>query len=329
MFVPLSFNYLRASGYKTDVEFINKVGGPVMVAGDGTFCCTADGKVLSVSEQNLSKPWAAWLKLPESQRKPGAIVIEDRGVFDPISVPKGTQVPPEFPSGGLALVLYCRQLTQDEKGQWSVVQWADWPQSTAIASGDARVNRDFVWLKPEEVKALVPAQVKKGDIIPLPASLRNRLSCAHLVDHTLGLADWWNKAFLRSAEINLVVEDVSPVGVTMRLEGSVLLAHDLAAFKSGHVTRPGQASFDGRLLGSVHYDARKQVFDQFDFVAVGELKDHTAAGDQFSEGKQPGPWKHTLGIAFRLARDCPAERLPPFRSYFAGVAKDFYWTKWQ
>src|SRR5262245_47860343 len=74
---------------------------------------TASGKVLGTDYQmaSIDRAWKAWLALPESERRPGAIQIGDKGPSDP----KHATVQP--PAGGLILKIHGRYLAREANGE--------------------------------------------------------------------------------------------------------------------------------------------------------------------------------------------------------------------
>jgi hypothetical protein len=258
----------------------------------GIYCLTANGRLLAyrnsqgagVMRQVFRDGLAAWRELPESERRPGAVVLED---LDPVD-PDFARIPPE---GGLILNVYSRALERDAKGGFA-------DAACAKGSGD-EVARDHLWLTQDEWKSLVPSGVRLGEGYPVPERVARRIARFHLVDNTRGEPPLWGPGEIRSLAMTLTVAEMTTEQFRLRLDGSALLSTevDVATAERG---------FDVRLLGHLTYDRKADRFTRFDIVAVG---DHWGEG-LYTAGARPG---HTpLGIAFELSRgDAPADRVPP------------------
>jgi hypothetical protein len=187
--------------------------------------------------------------------------------------------------------VYTRILDLDAKGELC-------KGSCSTPGGDAAA-RDHLWLTEDDWKSLVPATANKGDKLPLPARLAERLLRFHLVDNTRGEPSFWTREEIRSSELTFTVEEASGAAVRLRLDGSAMLATDadLAKAKRG---------FQVRLLGYIHYDALQKAINRFDVVAIG---DHWG-GATYTGTPRPG--RTPLGIAFQLAaKDASGNAVPP------------------
>jgi hypothetical protein len=259
----------------------------------GIYCLTADGKLLAyknagqnaeVMREVLQVALAAWKKLPEEQRKPGAVTVEDAGKLDA----RYTRKPP---AGTVIVKVYTRILDKDEKGEIC--------KGTCSTLGGDKAARDHLWLTADDIKALVPAEPKIGDKFPLSAAVAERIARFHLLDNTRGEPPMWKKEETRRSDISLTVTEVTPQRVRLRLEGNVLLSTEADAEKA-------KRGYDVRLLGQVAYDRDKKALDRFDVVALG---DHWGEGT-YTRNARPG--RTPLGVAFELAaKDDASARVPP------------------
>ena len=283
-----------SSGYPGDEAFLKKLADQGAHLGNNFFLCTADGKVLGANDRALATWLAKWRQLPEAQRRPGAITIEDRGRPDP------KKASPRPPENGLILKAYLRVLARDPAGKLYAP-----PMTREFYVGgkrywdDGEPNRDFVWLTAAEWKALLPAQPKAGETVPMPATVRDRLFRFHLVDGATCLSWPWKPEHLRAGELTLTVEAVTAEEVRMRLAGFARLG-------------PSDAdAVEYRLLGVLSFDPGPRTFTRFDVVAVSETGHH----DKTTNTRKP------LGIAFELVRDdTPANRRPPRGTHDHGLA---------
>jgi hypothetical protein len=259
----------------------------------GIYCLTAGGKLLAfknagqnpdVMREVLQQGLAKWRKLPESERAPGAFKVPEHGKADQDYV----RTPP---AGGLILSVYARALDQPAPARFS-------DAVCKLGSGD-EASRDHLWLTATEWKSLLPANAKKGGRFPMPPRVAERILRFHLIDNTRGEPPMWRRDQIRSSDLTFTVEQATPAGLLLRLEGSVLLATDADPAKAAR-------GYDARLLGYLRYDTNNQAIDRFDIVAVG---DHWGEGT-YTRGARPG--RKPFGVAFELARgDSPADRIAP------------------
>lgn len=281
---------------------------------------TASGKVLGADYGmgSVNKAWQAWLKLPDSERKPGAIQVGDMGPADP----KHATVQP--PERGLILKLYGRYLARDPKGELRLTRLL--PDFPGIVEPATRypghfdyyceANVDYMWLTEAEWKALIPAEPQRGDRQPLPAAFINRMCLYHLLPTGLHsrIGDLWQEIApkqkgIRGKEVTLTVEEVSPERIRLTLEGFVHLGHaydEKAAAKVPPKSRECMG-YEARLRGVLDYDRRKQAITRFDILVLGDLY-----GDSDPNRWLVRPGRNPLGFAFELVPgDNPVDRLPP------------------
>jgi hypothetical protein len=259
----------------------------------GIYCFTASGRLLAyknagqapdVMRELLRDALSKWRRLPESERRPGAVKVQRRSQED-------ARYAPTPPPGGLVLNVYTRLLDRDDKGELC-------DAACRVGKGD-EAARDHLWITETEWKSLVPATAKEGDQFPLPARLAERLCRFHLVDNTRGEPPMWGRDEIRSSRFTLTVESADSSGVRLRLDGAATLS-------SGADSKKAERGYDVRLLGYVNYNAARQAINQFDIVAVG---DHWGEGP-YTRGARPG--RTPLGVAFELATGkSPADRVPP------------------
>jgi hypothetical protein len=172
-------------------------------------------------------------------------------------------------------------------------------RGTCGTRGGERAARDHLWITAAEAKAMVPPRPAEGTRVPMPPHLVERILRFHLIDNTRGEPPMWRHDDIRSQEMTLTVESVTPAAVSLRLDGSALLAtqHDVAQADRG---------FEVRLQGQIRYNQATEKIDRFDVVAVG---DHWGEG-HFTRNARPG--RQPLGVAFELAeKPSAADLVPP------------------
>jgi hypothetical protein len=271
--------------YPGDDAFWAKVRSQGIVLSNNFFLCTAAGKVMDGYRDRFVEIWLeSWNKLPEAERRPGAIKIEDRGEY------RANPTFPKLPAGALVLKSYMRALDRDDKGQLSTPERLSAGKSSTVVKGEP--NRDFVWITREEWKSLIPAQSKVGDTFPFPAGVRDRLACYHLVDGACFLPGVWLRREVQAVELTATVEESTPAVLRLRLRGSARMAN-----------KYGPMEF--QIWGAVTYDPGKDTITRFDMAALTTERVHT----DFASGKQ-----QVVGVAFELGRpDVPGDQRMPFR----------------
>lgn len=278
-------------------EFFRKVAdqGPRQGQGgstrQGIYCFTADGQLLAyknagqapdVMREVLQRALREWQRLPEARRQPGVVKVGEPATRDP-------QYARTPPPGGLVINVYTRILDRGQDG---------YRRGACPTEGGEAAARDHLWLTEAERQALIPAEPNKGDRQPVPAAVAERILRFHLIDNTRGEPPMWQRDEIRKHELTLTVQDVTPVALRLRLDGSALLA-------TSPDTAKADRGFDVRLLGTIDYDQTKKKIDRFEVVAVG---DHWGEG-RYTGGARPG--RKPLGIAFELATGKTAADLVP------------------
>jgi hypothetical protein len=264
------------------------VGSKGVSLGNSMFLCTADGQAVDGFRERFLGIWLDhWKKMPEAVRTPGAINIEERGPY------KETPRNPRLPAGGMVLKAYLRALDKNPSGEFFAPEKLGLGAAKTVVK--AEPNRDFLWLKPDEWKAMVPAGAKVGDRVQVPASVRDRLFRFHLVDGACCLPSFHRPGDVRGGELVLTVQEVAPGAVTLRLRGSATLG-----------AKSPYQEFD--LAGVAVIDPARAAFTRFDVVALSRAPIHVEG----ATGKNQ--W---LGIAFELGRpEAPADCRVPYRVWY-------------
>jgi len=279
-------------------EFFRGVAGQGPRKGEGgatrqgIYCFTADGKLLAyknagqnpdVMRETLKQGLREWQKLPDERRKPSSVKVEDLSKID-------AQYARKPPPGGLIVNVYTRILDHDKDS---------FCRGTCRTLGGEAAARDHLWLTEAEWRGLIPANPKKGDRTPVPEKVAERILRFHLTDNTRGEPNMWRREEIRSKDLTLTVDDVTPASIRLRLDGSAVLATKADVEKA-------ERGFDVRFLGYIGYDRTKKAIDRFDVVA---------AGDHWGEGthtRRARPGKMPLGVAFELSDGkSGADRVPP------------------
>lgn len=262
---------------------------------------TAGGTVLGNVHDldSLRAAWDKWTKLPQEQRRPGALAL-------PPDDARPLDLAHEPPAGALVVRTFTRQLERRADGTLRYTEPEDYPvaEVAEMRSGSPRrqaarfreAGHDFMWVPEAEWRALVPRDPQPGARGAVPESFKLRVLRHHLdPERGLGEAQWFTRASAADGELEWVVEEATTDTVRLRLEGR-------ADLRSAGGDRP-PTTYDPALLGSLTYDPRADTITRFEMVALGEVA-NTPRGVR--DGRRP------LGIAFELVRDpTPAERVVP------------------
>jgi hypothetical protein len=259
----------------------------------GIYCLTASGKLLGVKNAGqlvdvtrdlMRQALSKWEALPEEERSAGAVKVP------PMKYPDERFVPARPPQGTLILDVFTRVFDFDAQGEpqkgRSTTAGADW------------AAREKLWIFEPEWKALVPADVKAGDSVPVPPSLVHRLVSYHLRDNTTGQSPGWERSQIRSREMRIAVDEVGAATVKLRLQGSAAMATDADLTKA-------QRGIELELLGFLTYDLAKKTFARFDVVALGQTWGRGT--DNGDERTVPRP----IGFAMQLSSGSPYDVIAP------------------
>jgi hypothetical protein len=168
------------------------------------------------------------------------------------------------------------------------------PQKPTIGNAwtpNHATGRDHVWLTREETQSLLPKQWRKGERYPVPKAVAERIARFHLVDNVRGEPPMWERDEVRNSAMTLSVAD--PAAGVLKLSGS-------ADLRSGE-----ERGYTARLQGLLTYDRKKGRFSKFDLLSWGE------AWGEGTYTRNAPPGKFPLVVAFSLAGNSPADRVPP------------------
>jgi hypothetical protein len=293
---------------------------------------TAGGKLVARGELQVGNPKThllsleralkAWAALPESERKPGAIQVPERGPLDP-----RRHAADGPPAGTLIVRVYNRQLERTPRGGYRHTVPEDYipalrdpkvvgtDQATPLWTQPAN---DFLWITQAEAQAVMPADPVPGQRVEVPTSLCERIFRFHL-DPSRGLSENNNFAHVTAAagSLHLTVEKVSKSEVRLRLDGfanlhnprSALLTYQSPGVKEHTRNHRVPLDYDPRLLGYLTYHPAKKVFTRLDVVALGDVRGRPNGENIVAERLGEA---NPLGIAFELVTDPrPADYVPP------------------
>jgi hypothetical protein len=257
----------------------------------GTYCVTPSGVLLGSMNSNdpkrilelLESSITKWAKLSREERLLST---------DPVKQRNAIKRPERFyPEDGLVLSVNSRDLPRGEdkpKAEQPGAARANWRETAW--------NQDYAWFTKAEARQFLPADPKVGASHVLPASLMNRIACAHLIDNVRGQTSPFNESQIRTARLTTAVTAIDGSKVSLRLEGESAAAID----------GPRPHRLDLRLAGTATFDSKSGRFVAFELTAIG-----TRSGGTLLNGRRGDTDPAMIGILFTLAGDTPAERIAP------------------
>ena len=257
----------------------------------GVYCLTPKGKLLGFKNAGqipeatyelMRQSLAAWKKLPAEDRKPFEIK-------PPVKVDSRYQR--SLPSNGLVCRVFTRALDRSEQ-KWFI------DANCQLGGGD-EAGRDHLWIRSNELAGWLKPDLKRGDRLAFPPVIFRRILRFHLVDNTRGEPPFWLPEEIREDQLSAVVEESSPQGIRLRLEGKALLSTDPQIANSSR-------GYDAALFGYMVYQPASQTVSEFELVAVG---DHWGAGPHTRKAR---PGRTPLGIYFsKIVPTRGADQIPP------------------
>jgi len=144
---------------------------------------TPAGKILCATEKSSScggrsvcdpqKSLAKWLALPEEERRPGAVKVDDLREMDPAF--------PKRPAGSIILKGYNRPLDRGADGKLKrLKEYRDCQELGKNDSNwqtfvDPEPGRVFLWFTQEQWKSIVPREPQAGMTLPFPDAVAERM----------------------------------------------------------------------------------------------------------------------------------------------------------
>jgi hypothetical protein len=269
----------------------------------------------------------AFAKLPEIERKPGTNNVPD---LQPAEVRI-----PSPPKNGLILRVHGRFLSRDSKGELCHTTGEDFTQ----LAGDKELcrahrmlfepNVEYMWITEQEWKSLIPKRPRLGDAVAVDRAIAMRMARFHLSPRRALTSEDGivAKREVKSAELRLVVDQVSDDRVRMRLTGFVHTGSDYDAAKATTPNGPLEFGFETKLDGVLEYDRSREQFTRFDIIAPGEVWGRWGDANNNSQ-KVERPGRSPVGFAFELAEgDSPANRIPPGGHGGRALASGYFSTE--
>lgn len=198
-----------------------------------------------------------------------------------------------LPEGGLALEAYARILSWDPALQTDAAPF----QRQMMAWNRDRAGFDHLWLRREDLAALVPRRLEEGVRYRAPRAVERRLARFHLTDFVRGEPPMFASREVRRAEMRLEVERVTPEEVHIRASGRFV--------QDGSDRSDFPVRFDGSLEGRLVLDRATGTFSRFDLLCEGTFE----GSGRWTPGAPQGPFR--LAVAVRLPPGDFATEIPP------------------
>ena len=272
-------------------------------------CISASGTMLG--HRPCAEVLEAFQKLPESERKPGAIRMAE--------LKPENAVIPSPPEGGLVLRVHARFLHRDKGGELRHAKTTDFPlmrdKPNVLQSWDKflQPNTEYMWLTRDEWQAMIPADPVKGIKLEVNSTIAERMARFHLTPQRAMTSEGGvkSKQSVKEARLALVVKEASPQKISMELEGFVHWGSDYDESKATTPNGPLGQGFETPLHGWLEYDRTKEAFTRFDIVAPGHVWGRWGdANGKSMYVERPG--RNPFGFAFELGTgDSPTDRIPP------------------
>ena len=268
-------------------------------AGGNLVAVTAAGRVLE-TKWNVRRAYENWLKLPETERRAGVVKVTQPDLDDtPLTGAGGRLIrQPQPPADGLILKLHLRALTRDADGLRHMRR-EDIPSDHHMTRKrnyyDA--NPDYLWLKKDEWRTLIPQDPKRGATFPVADVVAERIFRFHL-NPTLvfGETNGLRKTDIRDGRLTLSVELVTDDVIRLRMKGFARLGSDFATADAAAEKKRTSSGYEPQLLGFLEFDRRTKTFRRFDLVALGDT--YGQLGGDLKYLYRPG--RNPLGVAFEL-----------------------------
>ena len=247
----------------------------------GIYVFTAEGKFLSSINtlsadrvlKTIEEGLAKWDALPESERKPAATTTA--------TVKPKHRWEAFYPRDGLVLKIFNRDL------------------SPALSPSEKQLptwNRDAAWFSPDELKQIVPENLKVGQSFEFHDLFVSRLCRMHFVDSVKGQTEAFDDSEIEGSRISASVVKREGDVLSLEINGKTRGKREQGRYKFGVETE---------LIGSAEYDESKKKFTKLEFVALG----HRWGQTRFN-GRRRQLERSPIGFTFEIA-DPKAQPIVP------------------
>lgn len=156
------------------------------------------------------------------------------------------------------------------------------------------IGRDWLWIYPEDMKALATASIGVNGVVAMPKDLMYRIARFHLLDDVRGTPDLWKSGHVRSLNWSAKAVD-EPNGAR----------HIQLTMDYKMRTDSGGRGYEGKLEAKIEVDRNARKVTQFRGYALGQA---------WGEGTYtpfPPPGKYKLHVAFQETAEPISRIVPP------------------
>lgn len=212
----------------------------------------------------------------------------------PSSAPSAA-VADAYPTGGAVLRMAARDLPRPNGVPPEVARYA------------TQWNFDHVWLRPEDIRSLVPAAIEVGSQRQVTRNLLERIARFHLRDIVRGEPRIWGPDSAEQLELTSKVMGIADGRAMLALDGAVVLREHVA-FRDAHkeVDWAFDNVLDAQMTGEAVWHVAEERFERLDLLVAGQREGAHRYNVRTADAG-PAP----IGFAFELAGDEPWERTPP------------------
>jgi hypothetical protein len=210
---------------------------------------------------------------------------------------------PAPPENGLILRGFCSYLTRDENGR--VFRPTQYYYRENPDRWATETQSDMFWLTETEWKSLVPQIPRVDERIEVSPAIQQRFFSTIGIDYMEGSV---NSLPCRETRMRLTVTNVSSDVVEMRLDGYAYIGHEFDPLVR---SKPNTRGCEVRVLGQIEYHGKRQSFERFDIVGIGQAWGNKMEYIQREIRLDDYPW--TYGIACELVTTrTPMDLIPPY-----------------
>ena len=172
-----------------------------------------------------------------------------------------------------------------------------------------RWNMDHVWFSKDELKMWIPDIKNIGQKQKLPKVIKDRLFRFHLVDNVRGQTLPFAPQEIKSAQLFSEITDITDNIIKLKFTGDSY-AVAKGPWQLGQndwtPTHDLDHSIRTNLIGDATYNLKKDLFTNFNLVAIGKW-----IGKTQNNGRNWGPDSGRIGIYYQLSDNAPVNRIAP------------------
>jgi len=277
-FIPVVDNVSKSQVRKDEHgEFFRKIAEQGHYAGR---------TVPTNTRQGLYDAVRIWNKTTTAERSP--------------KIAKSFQADPKFslnpPTDGLILRMITRDLPREARAKRTDL--------TAF-------NLDHVWISKEEMLSMVPDNPSKGQLVPIPKVIAERIARFHLLDSVRGESRPFDEDQVKIDNIGLKVMKVSDETIKFVIYGRSKTSRPpskkVNPYTNARITK--EMGTDLVWSGAVIFDRQEERFTRFDLLAAGKRWGRSLYNFRDND-TGPAP----IGFGFQIVEDDPTA--PRFQAYY-------------